>query len=200
MESSYILASSLKHYSMEQQQSFGPRGNHSQVFMHLKGYLLLSIELVFPFGDGETQPPSFTSKVMKGNLLMCESSLPSIITEIATNILKEGVKSGLQLGIKDLARYSSSALVEHRFTQLLHAVLYANVEFNEVWFGDNDFSKIYYNQSSNANEVVFFDVYQMPTLVEYVKSKTKVTLMTEGIEQEGGDSLFARLELRFSES
>ena len=112
--------------------------------------------------------------------MMSESSLPSLISEILISMVNSTTSSdGCDLALNDLVNFTSNELAKHRLNQLLVDLLYANVNFNELWQGSHDYAKVFYHKPSNREEVEFYTVYDRTVLLTYVWNNSTARLIID---------------------
>lgn len=151
--------------------------NHHHQFIPLNNHNLLTIELVIY--ESETGMPTvqYRDEVLRNNLVMSESSLPRMITEIVLSLLNvNDLNHEIEVPLNKLTTLTSVEFKELRIARLILDSLYSDTSFNNVWQGGHDFKKVYASREHISGELRFFTAYNQIELVKQVLEDGKARL------------------------
>lgn len=150
--------------------------NSRNSFVNLHGLRLLDLELNFDC-TGEV---TFTNEVMMGNMVMSESTIPSITLKLVKNIVGNSETCESRISMNQWKDLIDDNWVDHRLKQLLHDLLYSSVGLDMAWNGEHDYAKVYCFKPAGSDEIEFYSIYERKALLKFVYDNGQTRIWRRG--------------------
>lgn len=146
-------------------------------FINLNGMLLLSINVVCIKTYDSTRFQDFESKIMRNNLMMCESSMPKILGEVVNSMLLRFDTGCFRMPLGKLDNLIDDEFGEWRIRQLVHDSLYSQIgDESNPWDGNHDFKKVFCYKSSAQTDISFYSIYDRKELLRFINNNCEAVL------------------------
>lgn len=95
------------------------------------------------------------NKTQQLNLMMIESSLPNILSDVVLDIIQAGKTSLNTIFLKQslenlVLKKDGDYYIKHQLKKFLHHLLFSNIGSSNVFDGKMEFENIYYCKSQNS--------------------------------------------------